>query len=315
MQMLVTQLRADGKREKVFSDAFPDHEPLKPNQIKTRTLFSGVTNGTERNDLIGGNYAHPDEMLPCPWGYQNVGEVVEIGEDVTRVKPGDVVYSSADHVDFAVFDDQFLFCTLPESVDRREAALFGMASVAMRTCRNADIRMGERVLIVGGGLIGQIAAQIAAAMGGRATLFDINEERLEIARGIGAAELVFKSDDAGWAEHSRDFTYDVVIDVAGVPGMEDKLIGAAAMRGRVLFIAGRGPIHYTFNLGQGHEINIRQNSHFDNDDLANLCRLVERGAVRIAPLLRDVVPARECKPIYEKLRDTPHELLGTVFEW
>ena len=73
--------------------------------------------------------------------------------------------------------------------------------------------------------------------------------------------------------------------------MEDRLIRALKQRGRLMLIAGRFNVNYTFNLGQAHEINIRQNTGYDRDDLANVCRLVRRGLVRIAPLLHDVVPA------------------------
>ena len=93
------------------------------------------------------------------------------------------------------------------------------------------------------------------------------------------------------------------------------MISAVRQRGRVIFIAGRGKVTYTFNLGQGQEIQLKQNSHFDRDDLANLCRLVDRGLVKIAPLIRDVVPVSEAKRIYDTLRDNPTELLGTVFVW
>ena len=86
-------------------------------------------------------------------------------------------------------------------------------------------------------------------------------------------------------------------------------------QGRVLFIAGRFDVRYTFNLGQGREITIKQNSHFDRDDLENVCRLVRRGQVRIGPLIRDVVPVDEAKRVYDTLRDRPQELLGTVFTW
>lgn len=315
MRIIVTELKDGGGRFKHLVDGWEDPGPLAPNQIKTKTLYSGVTNGTERNDLLGGNYCKPDEMLPQPWGYQNVGEVVEIGSEVTKLKLGDIVYSSADHVEYAVFDENFLFCVLPPEVDQREAALFGMTSVAMRTCRHADIRMGERVLVVGAGLIGQTAAQIANVMGARVDICDVNDERLEMARKIGAAENAFNVSGEGWKTHVMEFSYNVIIDVAGVPDMEDKLVAAAAHRGRILFIAGRRKVCYDFNQGQGHEICIMQNSHFDNGDLANLCRLVARGQVTFKPYMRDIVPVAEAKGIYDKLRDTPEVLLGTVFEW
>jgi 2-desacetyl-2-hydroxyethyl bacteriochlorophyllide A dehydrogenase len=315
MKVLATQRRPDGTREKGPMDMLEEPPAPTGRQFKTKTRFSGLTNGSERNDLIRGNYAHADEALPAPWGYQNVGEVVAVGPDCKKVAVGDLVYLSCDHVEWNLVADDFLFCKLPPEVDPKEAALFGMTSVAVRTCRHADIRIGDRVLVVGAGIIGQTAAQVANVMGARVTICDVDEKRLDMARSIAAAETVLNTSGEGWAQHIPDFGFEVIIDVAGVPGMEDKLVVAAAPRGRVMFIAGRDKVTYTFNMGQGHEINIRQNSHFDNSDLANLCRLVARGQVKIAPFLKDVVPVDEAKQVYDTLRDKPNELLGTVFVW
>ena len=82
-----------------------------------------------------------------------------------------------------------------------------------------------------------------------------------------------------------------------------------------MFIAGRFKVEYTFNLGQHKEINIKQNSHFDKDDLANLQRLVAERRLNMATLIQDVVAVASAKQIYDKLRDYPEELLGTVFDW
>ncbi len=316
MRTLSIQGLPDKRRQKVLVDDWPEPEGPTGNEVKTETIYSGITNGTERNQLIGGNYAPKDEQLPTGGnGYQNVGRVIEVGPDVSELQIGDVLYMSAIHAEYIVMAEDDLLIKLPDSIDRTEAALFGMTSVAMRTCRNTELKMGERVLIVGAGIIGQVAAQIAAVMGARPTLCDINPNRLELAREIGAAETVLDVSGDGWERGVADGTFDAVIDFAGVPGMEDQLISAVRRRGRVIFIAGRGKVTYTFNLGQGQEIQLKQNSHFDRDDLANLCRLVDRGAVKIAPLIRDVVPVSEAKRIYDTLRDNPTELLGTVFVW
>ena len=316
MRSLSIQGLPDKRRQKVLVHDWPQPEGPTGNEVKTETIYSGITNGTERNQLIGGNYAPKDEQLPTGGdGYQNVGRVIEVGPDVNELQIGDVLYMSAIHAEYIVIAEDDLLIKLPDSVDRTEAALFGMTSVAMRTCRNTELKMGERVLIVGAGIIGQVAAQIAAVMGARATLCDINPNRLELAKEIGAAETVLDVSGDGWEKGIADGTFDAVIDFAGVPGMEDQLIRAVRRRGRVIFIAGRGKVTYTFNLGQGQEIQLKQNSHFDRDDLQNLCRLVDRGLVKIAPLIRDVVPVDEAKRIYDTLRDDPTELLGTVFVW
>ena len=316
MRTLSIQGLPDKRRQKMLVDGWPEPEEPTGNEVKTETIYSGITNGTERNQLIGGNYAPKDDQLPTGGnGYQNVGRVIEVGPDVSELQVGDVLYMSAAHSEYIVMAEDDLLIKLPDSIDRTEAALFGMTSVAMRTCRNTELKMGERVLIVGAGIIGQVAAQIAAVMGARATLCDINPNRLELAREIGAAQTVLDVSGDGWENGVADGTFDAVIDFAGVPGMEDQLISAVRRRGRVIFIAGRGKVAYTFNLGQGQEIQLKQNSHFDRDDLENLCRLVDRGLVKIAPLIRDVVPVSEAKRIYDTLRDNPTELLGTVFVW
>jgi 2-desacetyl-2-hydroxyethyl bacteriochlorophyllide A dehydrogenase len=315
MRAIVTRLLPDGRREKTLVTGWPDPPEPAGNQVKTRTLCSGVTNGTERNDLVRGNYAHADAQLPAGWGYQNVGQVIAAGPGVKALRVGDLLYMSQDHVEYCLVPEDSLLIRLPPDIDPRHAALFGMASVAMRSCRHADLRMGQRLLVVGGGFIGQAAAQIAAAMGARVTLADIDPRRIETARAIGAAEQVCDVSGDGWERHIRDGEYDAVLDVAGVIGMETKLIAAARTRGTVLFIAGRFEVTYTFNVGQGREITLKQNSHFDNDDLANVCRLAARGTLCIAPLIQDVVPAEEAGRIYDLLRDAPHQLFGTVFTW
>jgi len=315
MRALVTRLLPDKRREKVLVPDWPEPDAPVGNQVRTRTLFSGVTNGTERNDLLGGNYAHPDDALPACWGYQNVGRVVETGPDVAELKVGDVLYLSADHVESVVVPEDGLLIQLPPSVDPTHAALFGMASVAMRTCRHADLRMGESALVVGAGCIGQFAAQIAAAMGARVTICDVEESRVELAAQVGAAERALLVEPGAWGSVIADAAFDAVLDFAGAPGMEDRLIAAARHRGRVLLIAGRRQVAYTFNLGQGREITLQQNSHFDHSDLENLTRLVARGLVRVGPLLRDVVPVAEADRIYRLLRDEPARLMGTAFAW
>lgn len=315
MRAAVTRLRAGGGREKVFVTDWPEPDPPKGGEFRTQTLYSGITNGTERNDLLGGNYATPDEELPAGWGYQNVGRVVEVGESVETVSPGDIFYLSADHMEYVVTAEGGLYVRLPETVDPREAALFGMASVAMRSCRNADLRLGEQVLIVGAGCIGQFAAQIGAAMGAEVTLCDVDETRLALAREIGAAAQTVVVPREDWEGAIPRKWFDAVIDLAGVPGSEDRILTAVRPRGRVSFIAGRDTLSYTFNLGQWREVTIKHNSHFEREDLELLTRLVERGAVTITPLLREVAPIADAKRVYDVLRDDPGRLLGTVFAW
>ena len=64
---------------------------LQDGAVLCRTLYTGLTNGTERNVLMGGNYGG---RWPSRCGYQNVGRVLAVGAGVQGFAPGDVVFSA-----------------------------------------------------------------------------------------------------------------------------------------------------------------------------------------------------------------------------
>lgn len=324
MRAFVTRKTNDGRREKRM--VFDANPPSAPGfgEAAVETMFTGLTNGTERNDLIGGNYSTPDEKLPAGMGYQNVGKVIEIGLGVTNVSVGDIVFSgtwlTSDHAERVTVPVQncqrfAAFIKVPDGVKPSDAALFGVASVAVRACAAAAIQKGDRVLIVGLGVLGQIAAQVANDMGGVVTACDVNPERLAMARSIGAAGQILDTSGDGWKNQIHSESFDKVMDFAGVKGMEDKFLDAVRVGGTAAFIAGRQRVDYEFNLGQFKEITIRQIAHFDNADLERVAQMVAAGTVRIEPLIDKVVPAGECGEIYDLLRDAPDKLLGCVFDW
>ena len=315
MRALVVKSLPDKRREKVVVNDWKEPAPPVGNEVLCQAVFTGLTNGTERNQLIGGNYSTSDDWLPTTDGYQNVGRVIEIVPDVTQLQIGDLIYASVNHVERFTIPEDGLLLKLPEEVDPSEAALFGISGVAMHCCRRVDPRIGEKVLIVGQGCIGMFAAQIIYAMGARVTVCDIEESRLEQIRQLGVAEHVLNTSNDGWEKQIQDGEFDAVMDFAGVPDMVTPMIYACKTRGRLLLVAGRFDVNYTFNVGQGKEISILQCSHFTCDDLENLCRLLRQGSVKIAPLIRHRVSVDEAPQIYNWLRDEPMRLLGTVFQW
>jgi 2-desacetyl-2-hydroxyethyl bacteriochlorophyllide A dehydrogenase len=315
------QLTEDGQREKVLTADWAEPDPPEGDQFKTQTLFSGVTNGTERNNLLRGNYSMSDEALPYSYGYQNVGRVIEVGPDCDNIQVGDVVYTSTDHHEFILDAENSLLIKLPDNVDPRHAALFGAASVAMHDVRRAETKLGDRVLVVGAGPIGQFTAQSARAAGAQVTVVDLDSRRLALAAQCGAHQTIQVTGDESWTGPIRDAgLFDIVFEDSGADVL-DKIIGVGwgdgviAHRGKVVVIAGRDDVVYRFNPGQGCEVAILQASHFDNSDLAEVTRLVAGGVMMVEPLIQDLVKPDESKRIYDALRDEPNTLMGTVFDW
>ena len=107
-------------------------------KILCESIFTGLTNGTERNVLMGGNYGG---AWPSRCGYQNVGRVLAVDMGVKGFQPGDIVFSGdfCQHTQYftAPAQGETLLVKLPGEVDPKHAALFGIASVAMHDVRRA----------------------------------------------------------------------------------------------------------------------------------------------------------------------------------
>ena len=298
-----------------------------PGTVLCETLYSGLTNGTERNVLMGGNYGG---SWPVSYGYQKVGRVLAVGDGVQGFQVGDTIFlgewfgDSCGHRQFfaAPATEGMLIIKLPEAVDHKHAALFGVASVAIHDMRRAGVKLGENVLVVGAGLIGQFTAQAARLAGAIVTICDLNEQRLTVARELGAhATLTVTPDPASWDAVKQAGPFDVVFENSGAPildsvfGIGFDYQGVLKHRSRVVMIAGRDRVDYNFNAGQGGELTVFHAAHFVIDDLEQVCRLTAEGRLKIGPVIRDVVKIENAIPIYDALRDRPGSLLGAVFDW
>lgn len=288
-----------------------------PDTVLLQTLYSGLTNGTERNVLMGGNYGG---RWPGRCAYQLVSRVIDVGAEITRFAVGDIVYTGTfpGHVPLHLARERDLIIKLPEGFDLQAAALLGVASVPMHDIRRAQATIDDNVLVYGAGLIGQCAAQAARSVGAKVTIVDLDDDRLALAKSLGADEAVHPGTEAGKARLDALKPFTVVVEASGADVLGAILDGAdrlLAYRGRLLLIAGRFDVTYRFNSGQFSEAAVLHAGHFDQVDLEHVVRLVASGTIRITPLIRDVVPIADAIRIYDTLRDAPNALLGTVFAW
>ncbi len=169
-----------------------DSPELRPNGILTRSLFSLINTGTEV--YIVGNRPQGDsddvEILGC----SNCGRVVEVGlECEGSVKPGDLVacggLQMATHGEICSVPRQ-MFSAVPDGVDPQDAAFTTLGTDSMHGVRQGRVGLGDRVVVLGTGLIGQMAAQMARLSGGHVLVVgNSNERRLELALRLGAEEV------------------------------------------------------------------------------------------------------------------------------
>jgi len=169
-------------------------------------------------------------------------------------------------------------------------------------------------------VIGLFAAQAAHAAGAETWIANRNNDRLEVARQCGIANTVQITGDESW-EQLKGIGFDVVIETSGADIM-DKVIGQKMGQpgilnsgGRLFLCAGRFDVTYSCGAAQARRLQICHATHFKRTDLLELIRLTAAGTIKVGPMLRDVVPIDDAPKIYDRMRDDPRSLLGTVFKW
>ena len=294
-------------------------------QVLVRTEYSAITNGTERHALLA---EHGWREFPSRHGYQHVGRIEAAGKEVKGFAEGDRVFCGqyvghrAWHVidvagaDAAAFETH-LCIKLPDGLDPRECALFGVAGVALRGVRRFRVAAGDRVWVAGLGLIGQFAAQAARAVGAYVTVSDINERRLALAGECGAHRAVCAAAEDAMAALKAGGPYACIIDACGVPPLlldihKENLL---AYRGVVGLLAVRGETVFNWHMMHLREASLEVSCHFSLAELRVLIHLLEQKLLRVAPLISHVASVDDAVGIYEALRDRPAELLGVVFDW
>lgn len=203
---------------------------IKPKYLLVKNYFSAVSIGTEKTmksfaekNLIGKALARPDltkkvldfaksEGLleaykqamsrldsPEPLGYSCAGEVIEIGEDIDEFRVGDRVacFGSgfASHAEI-VRVPKNLCVKIPKNVSLEEACFAGIGAISLHSIRCANLSFGEKVVIIGLGLLGLIGIQIAKAAGYKVFALDIDEKKVKLALklGVDKAAIIERED-------------------------------------------------------------------------------------------------------------------------
>ncbi len=282
-------------------------------EMLLKTIYSGISNGTERSFLTGGAYG--GQKWPNRIGYLLISEVVKIGKDISRFSVGDVVYTGtfSGHVEYHTAKESDLVIQLPANVNPQAATMLGIAGVSYFNAMQAGVNEADNVLVTGSGGIGLMALQSAKSMGARVTLSSRTEHRRELGVQMGADEA-FHPEDEGIRESGP---YSVLLECAGCdidPLIEPRknLLDRFC---RAALIAGRFRVEYNFLWASMLRVKFSQSTHFDFPTLEKVTSLASGGVLDLEAFVKDIVPIDRAVATYNMLRDHPMSLGGTVFDW
>lgn len=161
---------------------------LQPGQIRGRTLFTLISQGTELGWADG-------EVFPIRPGYAAVFEVTDIGAGVEGVEVGDRRFAMGRHRATQTHNARYTLA-LPDGLSSDHAVLARLMGVSMTSLMTTKARPGDRVVISGAGPVGFLAAHLFAIGGYRVTVVDLDPVRRAQAGRSGIADCRASIGDA-----------------------------------------------------------------------------------------------------------------------
>lgn len=289
----------------------------KPGEALLKVLYGGIC-GSDLSSYRGtfAYFAYP--RIP---GHEFSAEIVEIDDNDQGLKPGMVVtcnpYFNCGHC-YSCQRGIVNACTSNETMGCQRDGAFceyitmpieriydGKGLPANLLCAiepfciswhgvsRAHIRKGDKVLIVGAGTIGVLAAISAKAKGGEVYIADVAQPKLDHAKKyFGVAGTILNSSEEAFAKACNEITggngFDVTIEAVGLPSTFQNCIDAAAFGAHMVLIGvGKKNLDFNFTLLQKKELNVCGSRNALKKDFLELIDLVRTGTVPLDKVVTD----------------------------
>ncbi len=314
-------------------------EQLRAHEVLVRTAYSLVSAGTELTCLAGGESWF---SFPSTPGYTSVGEVVQVGNRVAAVSPGDMVYTWGGHRQYNRINlaERGSICLpVPAGIDLPLVPFTRLITIALTALRVSDIELGDFVAVIGLGLVGNFAAQLARLQGGSVIALDHNPGRVALVAecGVGSALVMEGSTVAGEVDEITDGRgVTTLIEASGRPGALLDGLPLVGRYGEVILVGiVRGEyqanltdvldyIHLdpqgnlTFKGAHEWRYPVARDPYVKHSIVRNseiALELIRSGVLQVAPLLTHTLSPDDAASAYHGLKSSKNEYIGVVFDW
>jgi len=310
---------------------------LAAGDLLIRTERTLVSTGTELTILSG---EFPAESAwsrygkyPFLPGYDNIGEVIDVGKDVSGEWLGRRVASYGNHARF-VARPATQVRPVPFGIAPDHAVFFTIAEIVMNGVRRGEVTWGEEVVVFGLGLLGQLTVQICHLCGARTIIaVDVSDwrlQRLPQCPGILPVNSSKESLQDIVKSATRGRMADVVFEVTGNAEAVPEEARLLRRLGRLVIVSSpRGPSLFDFhdlcNSPSLTIIGAHNSSHPAYETLNNpwtnhrhaelFFDLVADGRLDVGRLISHRVPYTEAPGVYEQLLEDRSRMMGVLFEW
>lgn len=328
--------------------------PAEPqgSQVLVQTERTIISAGTELANFTG---LESDTRVPGAWcyypwrpGYGGIGRILAVGPYAPgHLKPGMRIYGILNHASHAIVDTSWQLCVpVPEGLDSSTAVMSRIANVALSAYQRSHVTLGDTVVIIGLGLVGNLAGQFYLQAGQRVIGLDLSPKRRALAEQVGftatldSADLlpdVVRLTERERGQRSREIGGGtqpiVIVDAVGDSRLVEQAVHLVADNGQVIMLGTPRATYESdctvaLKRAHFHGVSIvgalewkipllkRQHNGFTTEGNAELIlQMVQQGKLQVTPLRTHVLPAAELGTAYEGLLNRKDEYLGVVLDW
>jgi predicted dehydrogenase len=281
---------------------------------------------------------------PMALGYSSAGTIIALGLKMQGFKVGQRVACAgggyAVHAEYAVVPRNLL-TLLPNKVDFESAAFATLGAIAMHGFRLAEPQVGERVAVIGLGLLGLLAAQIASAAGCSVFGIDTDAKRVALASSLGLQAAVRSKATESAMAFSANRGFDVVLICADTASNDPVELAASLARDRARIVAtgavglniprkiyyekelsfinsrsyGPGRYDSTYEEG-GTDYPIGYVRWTEGRNIEAVIELMAKGKLNVKPLISHRFPIEKAAAAYEVIKGkTKESLLGVLLTY
>ncbi|MBN8712203.1 MAG: zinc-binding alcohol dehydrogenase [Verrucomicrobia bacterium] len=315
------------------------HHPPEAHQVYLRNLYSLVSPGTELACLSGGETWFP---LPGTPGYVGVGEVLAVGDQVTKVAIGDKALTYGPHAGVYAVDTLDRHTGMCLKLDANSPRLdlvpfTRTATIPFTAIRVSEIELGDWVVVTGLGLIGNFAAQLARLQGANVIGVDVSASRRETASRCGIEHTVDSSDPA-WKDAVRQLAgsrgVTTLIDATGLSAVIADAAELVASYGEAILLGSPRAEYVTDVTKVFNRIHLPGFTQFKGalewryptfrDEFVKhsiernseiVLELIAANRLAVEPLYTHKLNPEQAGEGYRGLREDKEKYLGVIFDW
>lgn len=312
-------------------------------EVKIKIKSIGVCG----SDIHVNHGKHPYTSYPVVQGHEVSAEVIEIGSEVEHLKVGDKVtvqpqdvcgecypcrnnnYNACEKLKVFGFQttgmaseyfvvDAKKVLPLPKDMTWDQGALIEPLAVAVHAVKRVSDVKGKKVLVLGGGPIGNLVAQSAKALGAAKVLIsELSNYRLKVAKecGIETIDANKESVEDAVDKHFGPDKADYIFECVGINPTTDQAINVAR-KGSTIVVVGVFADLGNINMGfiQDHELTLKGSAMYQEEDYLTSIQLVENNLINLDSLITNHVHFKSFKDAYDLIDKQQDKVMKVMIE-